>query len=168
MRADLPTAHDGTPHRTAALRTACLAVALLSSAPATAQDIDVGIDQARLLRLDKPGAEFIVGNPSIADISVQNSRLIVITGKSFGSTNLIVLDRNGGEILNRTMTVQPSKGVVALYKGTSRQSYSCDKQCEPVIMPGDSPAYVEAVAKAIRTKSGLATGSAAGGSAPPE
>lgn len=168
MRADLLTARDGTPHRTAALRAACFAVALLCSAPAMAQDIGVGIDQARLLRLDKPGAEFIVGNPSIADISVQNSQLIVITGKSFGSTNLIVLDGNGREILNRTMTVRPSKNVVSLYKGSSRESYSCDGQCEPVIVPGDAPAYVDAVAAAIRTKDGLATGSAESGSAPPQ
>ncbi|MEZ5828402.1 MAG: pilus assembly protein N-terminal domain-containing protein [Hyphomicrobiales bacterium] len=54
-------------------------------------DIEVLIDEATLLRLERPAAEIVVGNPSIADVAVQNGKSIVLTGKSFGETNLIAI-----------------------------------------------------------------------------
>jgi Flp pilus assembly secretin CpaC len=36
-------------------------------------------------------AEVIIGNPTIADVSVQGGNLLVVTGKSFGVTNIISL-----------------------------------------------------------------------------
>ena len=52
-------------------------------------DLIVKYDQSHLLRLPRPAAEIIIGNPAIADISVQFGNLLVITGKTFGITNII-------------------------------------------------------------------------------
>ena len=76
------------------------------------------IDEATMLRLERPAAEIVVGNPSIADVAVQSGKGLVLTGKSFGQTNLIVLDAQGKVIINRRVVVQePRGGYVTVYPG---------------------------------------------------
>ncbi|GAB4229911.1 MAG: pilus assembly protein N-terminal domain-containing protein [Methyloligellaceae bacterium] len=128
-----------------------------SPSPAMAKDISVAVDQAKLVRLSRPGAEVVIGNPSIADVSVQNARVLVVTGKTFGTTNLIVLDAKGREILNEKVRVHTEhKRQVSLYKGSSRVSYDCDGRCQSALVPGDDPLHVDALAKAIISKFGIA------------
>src|SRR5689334_2493493 len=80
---------------------------------AAANDVIVLIDEASLMRLDRPAAEIVVGNPSIADVSVQSGKVLIITGKSFGETNLVVIDADGKMITNRRLIVQePRTGFV--------------------------------------------------------
>lgn len=130
---------------------------------ASAANLNVKIDQAHLVRLDKPGAEVIIGNPSIADVSVQSSRLLVITGKSAGLTNLIVLDGNGDLIMEKNLYVETDvKNMVTLSRGASRSTLSCSPNCSPALIPGDSPLLFEALAKTTRTKLGLAQSAADG------
>ncbi|MGH6866829.1 MAG: pilus assembly protein N-terminal domain-containing protein [Methyloceanibacter sp.] len=68
-----------------------------SAQPALAAggDVEGLIDQATPLRLERSAAEIMVGNPSIADVSVQSGKVLVVTGKSFVKTNLIVIDADG-------------------------------------------------------------------------
>ena len=57
----------------------------------------------------------MVGNPSIADVSVQSGKVLVVTGKSYGETNLIVMDADGKVVANRKLIVQdPRAGAVTL------------------------------------------------------
>jgi Flp pilus assembly secretin CpaC len=86
-------AHKSCLHRAIAVA-AIAAVSALAAGPARAADDDIIVkyDQSQLLRLKRPAAEIIIGNPSIADVSVQSGNLLVITGKSFGVTNIITLD----------------------------------------------------------------------------
>jgi len=129
-----------------------------------AEDLSVGIDEARLLRLDGQGAEVIVGNPSIADVAVQSGRLLVLTGKSFGFTNVIVLDAERREILNRKVRVTSDQTrLVTLHKGTARLSYVCSPVCESTLVPGDAPDYFDSLSKEISVKFGVANSAIAGG-----
>ena len=130
---------------------------------ARSNEFNVEIDQAKLIRLDKPGAEIIIGNPSIADVSVQSSRLLVITGKSAGLTNMIVLDGNGRLTLSKKIFVAAdTKRLVTLNKGAARQTYSCSPSCGPALVPGDAESFFEPLAKEIRNKLGLAQSAADG------
>jgi hypothetical protein len=70
-----------------------------------AQGIDVTIDFAKILTLDRPAETIVVGNPGIADASVEDEKTIVLTGKTAGATNLIVLDGEGKEIVNAVVRV---------------------------------------------------------------
>lgn len=151
----------------AAVGCALIHIAMLVWAgQALAEDLSVAIDQARLLRLERAGAEVIIGNPSIADVAVQSGTLLVVTGKTFGTTNLIVLDTQGREILNRNVKVRGDpKRSVSLYKGSGRQSYVCDPLCETTLIPGDAPDYFDNLAKAVLNKFGVAK-SAVGASSP--
>ena len=97
---------------------ALLAIGADQCATAANNDVEVIIDQATLVRLDRPAAEIVVGNPSIADVSVQSGKVLVVTGKSFGETNLIVMDADGKVVVNRRLIVQePRTGFVTMYQG---------------------------------------------------
>ncbi len=146
----------------ASFLTAVLFVGIYSKL-ANAADLNVKIDQAELVRLDKPGAEVIIGNPSIADVSVQSGRILVVTGKSTGLTNIIVLDGNGREIYEKNIVVAvDSKRHVAVNRGIARETYSCSPVCGPTPTPGDSIAFFDQTSKEIISKIGLAQSAAEG------
>ena len=69
----------------------CLTVAATTSA--AADNISVVLDRAQVIRLPDRVATLIIGNPSVADGTLQNGGLLVVTGKGYGSTNVIALDR---------------------------------------------------------------------------
>ena len=126
-------------------------------------DLNVNVDQAKLIRLKAHGAEVIIGNPSIADVSVQSSKLLILTGKSAGLTNLIVLDGSGDEVLNKKIFVSAdSIRLVTVSKGARRETYTCSPNCNPALISGDSEVYFEALSKEIRNKLSLAQSSAEG------
>jgi hypothetical protein len=127
----------------------------------TAEDLIVNYDQSQLVKLPRPAAEIIIGNPSIADVSVQNGNLLVVTGKTFGITNMIVLDAQKNIILDQRILVKRDEAkVVNLMRGTQRQSYNCTPQCNPSIVIGDEDAYFDSVAKASEKKIGFSERSA--------
>lgn len=119
------------------------AVALAPSGVAAA-DIEVVIDQAKLVKLPERVATIVIGNPLIADAVVQSGGLMVITGKGFGATNIIALDRSGVVLLERVIEVRGLQDdVVVVYKGVERETYSCSPLCERRITLGDGKAYFE-------------------------
>ena len=62
------------------------ATAMVLTAPTAAfalgPDVSVSIDEASMLRLQRPAAEIIIGNPSIADVSVQSGNCLLYTSPS--------------------------------------------------------------------------------------
>jgi hypothetical protein len=140
-------------------------VALLAVRPVAAAEavVDVLIDQATLVRLERPAAEIVVGNPSIADVSVQSGKVLVVTGKSFGETNLIVMDADGKVFVNRRLIVQePRSGLVTLYRGSARQTLHCAPYCTPPLVIGDAQEVFGAVAGQITTKQSISQSAAEG------
>ncbi len=145
-----------------------LAWALLAaviSAPARADTLNVHVDQARLLKLPDRVNTIVIGNPLIADATLQNGGILVVTGKGFGATNLLALDRNGRVIMRKTVRVHGPVGrdLVVVYKGIERETYSCAPVCEPRITLGDSNAYFSATLGQTGTRNGQAQSSAGGG-----
>ena len=63
------------------------------------------MNQAKIVKLARPADTIVVGNPAIADASVQDASTIVLTGKGFGVTNLVVLDVDGNPIVDEQVTV---------------------------------------------------------------
>jgi Flp pilus assembly secretin CpaC len=127
----------------------------------TSEDLIVNYDQSQLVKLPRPAAEIIIGNPSIAEVNVQNGNLLVVTGKTFGITNMIILDAQKNIILDQRILVKRDEAkVVNLMRGTQRQSYNCTPQCNPSIVIGDDDAYFDSVAKASEKKMGLSEKSA--------
>jgi Flp pilus assembly secretin CpaC len=114
---------------------AALAGVLLSAAaasPASAEaDIGVTMNQAKILKLTRPADTIVVGNPAIADASVQDPKTIVLTGKGFGITNLVVLDKSGSPIVDAQVVVSRGDAdSVRIYRRSQVQTLSCTPYCE--------------------------------------
>ncbi|ESZ38977.1 pilus assembly protein N-terminal domain-containing protein [Mesorhizobium sp. L2C066B000] len=119
-----------------AIKSSFLLVALLAVPafvlPAKAgAGIEVTMNQAKIVKLTRPADTIVVGNPAIADASVQDASTIVLTGKGFGVTNLVVLDREGSPIIDEQVTVvRQDASSVRIYRRAQIQTMSCTPYCE--------------------------------------
>lgn len=121
--------------------------------------LSVVVDQAKLFRLPEKTATVVVGNPLIADVSLQPGGTMVITGKGYGSTNLIALDRHGTVLQERAVEVTgPQDHVVVVYRGIERESYSCMPKCERRQTLGDTSTYFDSTLAQIGSRNGAASG----------
>jgi Flp pilus assembly secretin CpaC len=111
---------------------AALLVAAGFVAPAMAgAGIEVTMNQAKIVKLSRPADTIVVGNPAIADASVQDASTIVLTGKGFGVTNLVVLDTDGSPIVDEQVTVvRQAASSVRIYRRAEIQTMSCTPYCE--------------------------------------
>jgi Flp pilus assembly secretin CpaC len=137
---------------------ACLSVFDGGVAAAT-ESIDVIVDQATVLKLPDRVATLVVGNPLIADVSLQPGSTMVVTGKSYGATNVMAIDRSGNVLINRTIQVDgPTDKLVTVFRGVNRETYSCTPVCQKRITLGDGPDYF----KGTLDQSGALTNQVAG------
>lgn len=120
--------------------------ASLSAAPAFAEGIAVLVNQAKIVKLSRNADTIIVGNPEIADASVQDASTLVLTGKGFGVTNLVVLDHDGQTIVDEQVTVsRQSVNSVRVYRRASVQTLSCTPVCEAAYVTSAESASDNAV-----------------------
>lgn len=127
-------------------------VAAAESAP-----VSVQVNMARILRIDAPASTVIIGNPGVADVTVQDPQTLVLTGKSYGQTNLIILDASGTPIADTLIRVtQDTRDIVTMYAGNRRQSFNCEPVCQSVIMMGDDPAFTGEAVGSAQTVAGVA------------
>jgi hypothetical protein len=148
----------------ASLLSRTLALALLTTIivavkPAPAADlIKVAIDRAQVMKLPTGVATIVIGNPLIADVSIQTGGLLILTGKGYGMTNFLVFDRSGAVLMDATISVESPTEAVVVYRGIERESYSCAPQCERRITLGDSPAFFDTLVGQAGTRVGQAQG----------
>jgi Flp pilus assembly secretin CpaC len=139
-------------------RAAALAGVLLVAQPVLASEITVVVDQAKVEKLPERVATLVVGNPLIADVTLQPGGVMVVTGKGYGSTNLIALDRTGAVLMEKSIQVQgPREGVVVMYRGVERESYSCTPVCAPRITLGDSGTFFDSTLQQSGTRNAQAS-----------
>jgi hypothetical protein len=126
--------------------------------PLPPETIAVFLDQSRLIQLPDRAANVIIGNPLIADLSIQPGGLTVITGKSYGTTNFIVTDRKGAVLMEKTVEVSGlGNKTVVVYRGIDRETYSCTPMCSRRLTLGDAPEYFEKTLGEITTLNNQAT-----------
>ena len=82
-----------------------IAIGLSMATVAAETGIQVVMNQAKIVKLARPADTIVVGNPAIADAAVQDSSTIVLTGKGFGVTNLVILDAEGAAIVDEQIYV---------------------------------------------------------------
>ncbi|ENN84568.1 pilus subunit transmembrane protein [Rhizobium freirei PRF 81] len=91
----------------------------------------VYMDHARVLKLDRPVSKVIVGNAQVADATVADPKTIVLTGRAFGTTNIILLDADGNAIVDEQILVSIDEGnTVRVFRQTDRAVLSCTPNCE--------------------------------------
>ena len=151
----VPPRADSTAVTARAVRDGAMIVltAIFAAANAKAADLVVAYDQSQLLRLPRAVSSVIIGNPSIADVAIQGGNLLVVTGKTFGVTNIIALDAERNIIQDQRIVVKRDEvRTVNLTKGGLRQSYSCTPNCSPTLTIGDDTAYFDIISKHAATK----------------
>src|SRR5712692_9704591 len=124
--------------------------------------IAVNVDQAKLVKLPTRVATIVVGNPMIADVTLQSGGIVVVTGKGYGATNFIAMDRGGEILVDRLIQVEgPTDQLVTVYRGVERESYSCLPICQRRVTLGDGETYFKSAMDQAGTLSGQAAGSGA-------
>lgn len=133
-----------------------------ASAEPSADAIAVNVDQAKLVRLPTRVATIVVGNPLIADVTLQTGGIIVVTGKGYGATNFIAMDRAGEILVDRVIQVEgPTDQLVTVYRGIERESYSCRPICQRRVTLGDGENFFKSTIDQAGSLSNQASGSAA-------
>jgi Flp pilus assembly secretin CpaC len=147
------------------LRSLAAAILLWPAASLAAPDPDriaVYVDQAKLVKLPAKVSTIVVGNPLIADVTLQSGGIVVVTGKGYGATNFIAMDRNGDVLVDRQIQVEgPTDQLVIVYRGVERESYSCAPVCQRRVTLGDGENYFKTAIDQAGSLSSQASGSAA-------
>jgi Flp pilus assembly secretin CpaC len=138
------------------------AILLWPAVGLTAPDPDriaVYVDQAKLVKLPAKVSTIVVGNPLIADVTLQSGGIVVVTGKGYGATNFIAMDRNGEVLVDRQIQVEgPTDQLVTVYRGVERESYSCAPICQRRVTLGDGETYFRSAIDQAGSLSGQASG----------
>jgi Flp pilus assembly secretin CpaC len=121
--------------------------------------VTVTVDHAKVVRLPEKAQTVIVGNPAIADVAVQRNGVMVVTGKSFGVTNLIALDSSGALLAESSVRVSAAtESILTVQRGLERESYSCTPVCQPSAQLGDSKKHFDEVGGQASARNAAAMG----------
>lgn len=114
------------------------------------------VDFAKTVTLPRPASTVIIGNTGIAQASLSDDRTVILTGKTPGSTNLIVIDRDGAEVANLILDVVAGSGrLVTVHQGVRRATFTCGRRCDPVLLVGDDADHFNATASQIAARNGF-------------
>ncbi|MCJ2062630.1 pilus assembly protein N-terminal domain-containing protein [Methylobacterium sp. J-088] len=155
--------HRTLPHAgRAGLLLLMMGGAAVAGQPEPLPVVTVLVDNAKVIRLPEKTTTVIVGNPIIAEVTPQKNGVLVLTGKSFGSTNLIALDNAGAMIAETMIRVEASRdSTITVQRGLDRESLSCTPNCQPAVQLGDAAKYFDANSGQADSRRKLATSSAA-------
>ena len=136
---------------------AFVTLAAIHGAAAENKTVTVTLDKASLLRMPPKALTLVIGNPSIADVTVlKNNGMMVITGKGFGETNLIAIDADGNPVGESTIRViSGADAMLVVQRGTERETYNCAPRCLPVVQLGDGAVFASAIGQ-IQLRNGIA------------
>jgi hypothetical protein len=127
------------------------------------EKIVVHLDEARVIKLPDRTTTVVIGNPLIADISVQPGSLAVITGKSYGATNIIIMDRDGAVLTEHYVEVQGSEDkIVVVYRAGARETYSCTPECSARVALGDDTKFFTDTLSRMSARNGASLAAGAG------
>ena len=91
----------------------------------------VFMNHARILKFEEPVSSVIVGNSEVADITVSDPTTVVLTGKSYGTTNLVVLNDAGVAVIDKRIVVSvDEENSVRIFRQVDRSVLSCSPICE--------------------------------------
>lgn len=122
-----------------------LPLLLVASVSALAEDrLDVNWREARVVKLSKAATSIIIGDPTVADVTLDDPTTLVVFGKAPGETNIVVLSGSDGLLFDWPLVVSPlTAHHVTVLNATSDIAptevlYSCgNERCTRVLSPSD-------------------------------
>jgi putative type II/III system pilus formation protein len=148
--------------RLAAITSVAVASALLFGGAAIAAEHRVGMDQVRVITFKRPFKSLSVGNALVADATVIDETHVFITGREFGTTNVVAVDDEGNLVGDEMITVTSAQGdTVTLTRGNAWYTLSCNfGRCDMKPTPGDDPFVYEPASRAVGARETLSTDAA--------
>ncbi|MEM9054538.1 MAG: pilus assembly protein N-terminal domain-containing protein [Pseudomonadota bacterium] len=125
-------------------------VSALVSLSAQASSFTVEAGKSRAIKLSAKADSVVIGNPNIADVAVHDGKLMFVTGKSFGTTNLMIFDSQGNTLFSKDVVVTANTATwVSVKRAGSNFTYDCAPACRPTLSAGDDAAHYENVAEQL-------------------
>ncbi|MEP6343871.1 MAG: pilus assembly protein N-terminal domain-containing protein [Maricaulaceae bacterium] len=115
--------------------------------PQIKKTYSVGLNKTEVVRLPVAASAILVGNPNVADVSIHSANTFFVVGRSYGETNILILDTQGHTILDANVQVSnilPRNGIRVFYGGNERETYNCTPNCTAAPVLGDNPAFIAA------------------------
>ena len=120
--------------------------------------ITVKADHATVVALAGDPATVVIGNALFADLTLKKG-MIVIHGRQFGTTNVIVMDKENAELANFELNVvRGGSNNLTIYKAGSAFSHVCAPVCESALQVGDNAEHFGSVNTAMSTKMAISAG----------
>jgi Flp pilus assembly secretin CpaC len=138
---------------------AAIALSLAAAPAALADPFKVSIDQTIVLKVPGAANSVVIGNASVADVAVHDGSTLLVTGKAFGTTNLMVLDRGGRTIYANLVAVGGQADTdLTIVRPDGTRTYSCVDKCRSTATVGDSSTYFQETLQTVQGKSSAAKG----------
>jgi Flp pilus assembly secretin CpaC len=137
----------------------CGVIAGASATAASSETLIVKVDEARPVKVPPGTQTLIIGNPSIADVTLlKQGSVMIVTGKGFGQTNFIALDAAGNQVADSVIQVVNADNALIVQRGLDRQSYTCAPACQPSVRLGDDAKYFGEVSSQVQAHTSQANG----------
>lgn len=105
--------------------------------PASAETLIVPLDHSTRLKVAGSASSVVVGNPSVADVTVVDSHTLFVSGRGYGVTDVVVLDGSGRTLFSTEVVVGVAHtGRVSVWRGGARMDMACTPSCQPSIRSG--------------------------------
>lgn len=139
-----------------------LAGILQGQSAQAAQQLVLVSDQTQILKLPEAPATVVVGNPAIADVTTEGSSLF-FHPRGFGVTNVLALDAEGKKLADyQVRVIFEDSYSVSMYAPGGRETFSCRRDCEPMMRIGDTTGFLTDYAAQVIAKNNLASRQAMG------
>lgn len=127
------------------LRTAALGLAaVVCATSAFAESIVIEANKSTSLKLQAAAASVVIGNPRVADVAVHDANLIFITGRTFGTTNLLIFSEDGSQLYSGDVVVTTNTtNLVNVNRAGATNTYDCAPTCRSVLSLGDEVTYFD-------------------------
>ena len=121
-----------------------LAAMAVSSAAAMADGLNLNWREARVVKLAKPATSVVIGDPTVADVTLDTPDTVIVFGKTPGETNILVLSGDQELLLDWPVVVSPvTARHVSVLNATAGAAptevlYACGtERCTRVLSPTD-------------------------------
>ena len=117
---------------------AAAAVTVLAGAnTARAEALVVPLDHSARLKIAGAAQSVVVGNPTVADVTVVDSHTLFVSGRGYGVTDVVVLDGAGRTLYSTEVVVGVAHtGRVSVFRGAERTDMACSPNCQVSIRTG--------------------------------
>ena len=117
-------------------------VLVFGSLGQAAEVLSVPLHKSHVLKLASPATVVSIGNPEIANAAADSPRVVIVTGRAVGETNLLILDGQGNQIAAYdVVVVSGEERTITIHRGAdSVSTLSCNPRCAGVANPGTETA----------------------------